>query len=289
MNKIGRNDPCPCGSGKKYKHCCRIKSEHPSSNSRASKYVELNKEIAYKGAIGRIREEFCIRYTNYKLKMIAEIEKYLINKTSEQGEIITCHKGCFFCCSQYIVALLQEIEVIVYFLYHHEAIMHNYLIAYPRWRAEVKKNETLFQNIGKAYNEMAGSGFSSEKQSNFMTLSDQYLKLNILCPFLNNDICSIYEVRPTACASVVATTPGEACSPANTQKCKVYIAPTKVTKEMVDYYLNIGSYIYVPAPVGVYELIQNGYPWLSDVSGLKGLDENAMTDPEVKPILAKYL
>jgi uncharacterized protein YecA (UPF0149 family) len=22
MNKIGRNDPCPCGSGKKYKKCC---------------------------------------------------------------------------------------------------------------------------------------------------------------------------------------------------------------------------------------------------------------------------
>ncbi|WP_217698235.1 SEC-C metal-binding domain-containing protein [Novosphingobium mathurense] len=21
-NKIGRNDPCPCGSGKKYKRCC---------------------------------------------------------------------------------------------------------------------------------------------------------------------------------------------------------------------------------------------------------------------------
>lgn len=20
--KIGRNDPCPCGSGKKYKYCC---------------------------------------------------------------------------------------------------------------------------------------------------------------------------------------------------------------------------------------------------------------------------
>ena len=20
-NKVGRNDPCPCGSGKKYKHC----------------------------------------------------------------------------------------------------------------------------------------------------------------------------------------------------------------------------------------------------------------------------
>lgn len=25
--KIGRNDPCPCGSGKKYKKCCMAKNE----------------------------------------------------------------------------------------------------------------------------------------------------------------------------------------------------------------------------------------------------------------------
>ena len=25
--KIGRNDPCPCGSGKKYKHCCLGKEQ----------------------------------------------------------------------------------------------------------------------------------------------------------------------------------------------------------------------------------------------------------------------
>lgn len=25
--KIGRNDPCPCGSGKKYKKCCLGKDE----------------------------------------------------------------------------------------------------------------------------------------------------------------------------------------------------------------------------------------------------------------------
>jgi preprotein translocase subunit SecA len=22
QTRVGRNDPCPCGSGKKYKHCC---------------------------------------------------------------------------------------------------------------------------------------------------------------------------------------------------------------------------------------------------------------------------
>jgi hypothetical protein len=31
MSKIGRNDPCPCGSGKKYKKCCRAKDEQQRS------------------------------------------------------------------------------------------------------------------------------------------------------------------------------------------------------------------------------------------------------------------
>jgi preprotein translocase subunit SecA len=25
--KVGRNDPCPCGSGKKYKKCCLLHEE----------------------------------------------------------------------------------------------------------------------------------------------------------------------------------------------------------------------------------------------------------------------
>ena len=27
LSKVGRNDPCPCGSGKKYKKCCMLKNE----------------------------------------------------------------------------------------------------------------------------------------------------------------------------------------------------------------------------------------------------------------------
>ncbi|MFC1571791.1 SEC-C metal-binding domain-containing protein, partial [Candidatus Margulisiibacteriota bacterium] len=28
--RVGRNDPCPCGSGKKYKKCCLLKEEQES-------------------------------------------------------------------------------------------------------------------------------------------------------------------------------------------------------------------------------------------------------------------
>ena len=29
--KTGRNDPCPCGSGKKYKHCCAGKADNSAT------------------------------------------------------------------------------------------------------------------------------------------------------------------------------------------------------------------------------------------------------------------
>jgi tetratricopeptide (TPR) repeat protein len=42
MEKPGRNQPCPCGSGKKYKHCCLEKDEAAAS-ARAREYEVLPK------------------------------------------------------------------------------------------------------------------------------------------------------------------------------------------------------------------------------------------------------
>ena len=46
MSKIGRNAPCPCGSGKKYKKCCLLNPDgkpepHPPTKYRAV-YTELD-------------------------------------------------------------------------------------------------------------------------------------------------------------------------------------------------------------------------------------------------------
>ena len=40
MAKIGRNDPCPCGSGKKYKQCCLAKDQAALRATRAAPPVE---------------------------------------------------------------------------------------------------------------------------------------------------------------------------------------------------------------------------------------------------------
>ena len=45
--KIGRNDPCPCGSGKKYKNCCLRKETMgiPDRIKQAVKESGYNEDI----------------------------------------------------------------------------------------------------------------------------------------------------------------------------------------------------------------------------------------------------
>lgn len=37
--KIGRNDPCPCGSGKKYKQCCLSKKTPSGKRKLTAKWI----------------------------------------------------------------------------------------------------------------------------------------------------------------------------------------------------------------------------------------------------------
>lgn len=40
MSKLGRNKPCPCGSGKKYKKCCLVKNEEERRLAQEEKLYE---------------------------------------------------------------------------------------------------------------------------------------------------------------------------------------------------------------------------------------------------------
>jgi methionyl aminopeptidase len=46
--KVGRNDPCPCGSGRKYKKCCLGRTGEPGSKNLAELYLKKHK-IRLKG------------------------------------------------------------------------------------------------------------------------------------------------------------------------------------------------------------------------------------------------
>ena len=61
MTKIGRNDPCPCGSGKKYKKCCATKALGPrkvtvqSAGNMMGRISSLSQGLGSASLSGRIK------------------------------------------------------------------------------------------------------------------------------------------------------------------------------------------------------------------------------------------
>jgi predicted O-linked N-acetylglucosamine transferase (SPINDLY family) len=53
MNKPGRNDPCPCGSGKKYKHCCERRETPPAGGGPDTSAAALQAALGHHRA-GRL-------------------------------------------------------------------------------------------------------------------------------------------------------------------------------------------------------------------------------------------
>lgn len=67
--KAGRNDPCPCGSGKKYKKCCLSQSQVPDNSPASQTYAaqaRLFEELA-NFLTRRFRDEFLTAWADYYL------------------------------------------------------------------------------------------------------------------------------------------------------------------------------------------------------------------------------
>jgi len=59
MTKTGRNDPCPCGSGKKYKHCCLRNDEAAASAALAELAAVRTAQDAHHSHHSHVGCDFC--------------------------------------------------------------------------------------------------------------------------------------------------------------------------------------------------------------------------------------
>ena len=64
IDKPGRNDPCPCGSGRKYKQCCLSKADalvdkkdHDGAVERAMAWLVERHQKAFLAAVDRLVAE----------------------------------------------------------------------------------------------------------------------------------------------------------------------------------------------------------------------------------------
>lgn len=73
--KIGRNDPCPCGSGKKYKKCCMNKPQSPADQVESEQ--EKRKWLKYYPASAKERQEGRVYLEDFFDEESIEIDKLI--------------------------------------------------------------------------------------------------------------------------------------------------------------------------------------------------------------------
>ena len=283
--KPGRNDPCPCGSGKKFKKCC-INASPPISGPDIST-IELNKLTAYEGKVGRERKEWCERFISWKkeqLKILTARQKIIEEST---GNRISCSKGCWYCCSQHVGASLQECDAIVYWLYQRDDILESFLYRYRNWRNRIRKHENVFQQVAQAGSMSLSHPDDEKSHKLFIQKAEVYGQLNILCPFLQNGICSIYPVRPFVCAIQIVTSPPENCKPSVDKTPDVILGAPSPALQPSYFRGPENNLVFSPAPLIVFEIINGGYIYLNDIPGLNGLENEAFNDPKIRSLLKR--
>ena len=121
------------------------------------------------------------------------------------GQPVTCAKGCSACCR------IQAVPVTPVEAYALLVLVER--LPEPRRTLVVSRfaaSAAQLHAAGLAEGFLEGRRPASDEDAKAQ--ARQYLDLGLACPFLEHDICSIYEARPFACREYFVTTPKEMCA-----------------------------------------------------------------------------
>lgn len=171
------------------------------------------------GSYGAWRREYCKKYRETLVLARNNSYKSLVDNLSSKKKI-TCRKGCTYCCFHYVAVPLAHAIVIVDHLYRKKELLEKFIHNYEKWsyKAYIISDKIDYTRV---------RAFSSSMPINDIIavtrpLSMRYLEMDIPCPFLANDSCLIYDVRPWPCSGQYSISPPEWCNHATANNAVIH-------------------------------------------------------------------
>ncbi len=163
--KIGRNDPCPCGSGKKYKQCCLNKPKKPvdtiESETEKKKWLEHYPEAAKERKKGRIYLEDLFDAESIeidRLLYLALMHRAIPIWNREPEEVVRNRKRVYLSEAFERFAERTEREQIQTLQQYDEKYTIHYLC--EEWLSVLldvlDEKEPLYERVSACYDEMRG-------------------------------------------------------------------------------------------------------------------------------------
>jgi len=172
-----------------------------------------------KGSRGAWRTEFCRKYFSLLTKCEEKSLQTLVESLTAKGETITCRKGCTYCCYHYVTVSLAQGIVIVDYLYKRKDLLKRFLDNYEQWHEKAKSIADRLDHIRTQ--SLSSPVPVGQVIAETRPLSSRYFGASIACPFLADDQCTIYPVRPPSCSSHHAVSPPEWCAPSSEEQPEI--------------------------------------------------------------------
>lgn len=164
------------------------------------------------------------------------------------GAAISCKKGCAACCRMLIPLSAPEAFALA------DAIK-----AWP-----VDRREAALARVADARAQLERTGVlsqlyeiaESERQlddDTFEPINRAYYALRLPCPFLVEEVCSIYDDRPAACRELLVTSPAELCQDLERNPIRPVPVPLRVGTVLALLWADLvgGPARFIPLPLAL--------------------------------------
>ncbi len=125
---------------------------------------------------------------------------------AEEGRPLSCRKGCAACCRMMVPLSPPEAFA-----------LQDYVAALPaERRARITERMAQAKSVLLSHGlwhrlRAIGETDQAPDDAVLEPINREYYALRLPCPFLEDEMCSIYEERPAACRELLVTTPAEWC------------------------------------------------------------------------------
>lgn len=127
-------------------------------------------------------------------------------RASAHGKTVSCRQGCAACCRMLVPVSPPEAFA-----------LNDYVRSLPDERRRriaerlaQAKSRLLAQGLWQRLVELGETGEPPEDEA-LEPINRAYYALRLPCPFLEDEVCSIYDERPAACRELLVTSPADRC------------------------------------------------------------------------------
>lgn len=145
-------------------------------------------------------------------------------RLAEAGEAISCQKGCAACCRMLVPVSAPEAFALADTIDRLEQNERNRLLA----KLDLAQQRLARAGLLKQLSSLAEASDPVSDEA-AESLNRAYYALRMPCPFLDNEVCSIYADRPAACRELAVTSPATACQDMTSQAIRTVPVAVRIS------------------------------------------------------------